>query len=344
MAATLDLRWASQAGSAVGSLGPRLANISGTPILSCARRDLGEGTYTLGQFNGQLVGDVYTLNVTTGPHVAVLADLGSKNPWHNATPVDIVADGVTVHSNLIGGLDIVFSAGAVNGNSAVVTVGAYLSAGGVDTEALNFGVTPNDDARQTFRAAVVNTGSDTCGDVQLSVLPGGYYYGTDSASIICRIGPHSDDGRARMAQVASYAITYANWQNAGSYYTADVYVGAQLCIATAKFDGATVYEWGSANGYVDADDRLRGWQVVFAKITATPVGKTTTFISAQGWSWAQVAADVGGAANAYSTGPVLLGDIAPAATVYVWCAVTIPEGTAKGAIKLWTPRLRFMGI
>jgi|PlaIllAssembly_1097288.scaffolds.fasta_scaffold00013_12 hypothetical protein len=344
MAATLDLRWASQAGSAVGSLGLRYANLSGTPILSCVRRDLGEGTYPLGQYNGQFVADTYTLNFTTGPHVTVIADLGSKNPWHNATPVDIVTDGVTVHSNLIGGVDLVFSAGTVNGNQGVVTVGAYLSAGGIDTEALNFGVTKNDGVRDTFRAAVVNTGTDTAADVRLSVLPGGYYSGTDAASIICRLGPHSEDTRAKMAQVASYAITYDTWTNAGAYYTANVNVGGQLCIATAKFDGETVYEWGSANGYVDADDRLKGWQVVFAKITATPVGKTTTFVSAQGWAWAEVAADVGGAALSFSSGPVLLGDIAPSATVYVWCAVTIPEGTAKGAIKLWTPRLRFMGI
>ena len=344
MATTLDLRLATQAGSPVGSLGLRSANISGTPITSCVRRDLGEGTYTLGQFNGQFVSDVYTLNFTTGPLVAVIADLGSKNPWHNATPVAITADGVTVHSNLIGGVDLVFSAGTANGNQAVVTVGAYLSAGGVDTEALNFGITKNDSMRESIRVAVVNTGSDAAADVRLYVLPGGYYYGTDASAIICRLGPHSDESRAQMAQVASYSISYANWQNAGSYYTADVSVGGQLCIATAKFDGQTPYEYGSGNGYVDASDRLKGWQVVFAKTSTTPVGKTTTFISAQGWQWASVAADVGGAALSFSTGPVLLGSIAPSATVYAWVALTIPEGTAKGAIKLWTPRLRFMGI
>jgi hypothetical protein len=344
MAATLDIRWAAQAGSAVGSLGPRFYNVSGTPIASIARRDLGEGSYELGAYNGQLVADVYTLNFTTGPQVAVTADLGSKNPWHNLTPVSIVANGSTVHYNVVPGLGIVFSSGTANGNQAVITVGAYLSAGGVDTNALNFGVTKNDGQAHTLRFAVVNTGSDTAGTVQLSALPAGYYSGTNAATTVCRIGPHSSDTRAKLAVVTSYGITFANWQSAGSYYTADVYVGGQLCIATAKFDGETIYEWGSGNGYVDASDLLKGWQIVFAKTSTSPVGNTITFVSAAGWAYVTTASDQSGAAVAYTAGPLTLGDIASGGTKYGWVAMTLPEGLARGAIRLWTPRFRFTEI
>lgn len=344
MGAELDLRWASQASSSVGSLGVRFYNSSGTPVVSADRRDLGEGSYVLGQYNGQLIADTYTLDFTTGPQVAVTAGMGSKNPWHNATPVSITADDATVHYGIIPGLGLVFSSGTANGNQAIVTVGAYLSSGGVDTNALNFGTLYNDGERTAFRAAVVNSGDATAGTVQLIPLPAGYYYGTDAESIICRVGPHSSDTRAKMAQVTSYTITFDTWTNQGSYYTANVNVGGSLCIATAKFDGETVYEYGSGNGYVDATDRLKGWQIVFAKTSTDPTAKTLTFVSAEGWTYATVAEDSDGAAISFGAGPLNLGDIDPTDAVYCWLATTLPEGLSKGAMRLWTPRFRFTEI
>jgi hypothetical protein len=343
MAVDLDIRWATQAGSATGSLGLRYYNSSGTPVQSCTRRDLGEGTYSA-QYNGQFVADVYVLDFTTGPNVTVTADLGSKNPYHNLTPVSITADGATVHADIIGGVDLVFSSGTANGNQAIVTVGAYLSAGGVDTNALNFGILPNNDERVEIRAAVVNTGTDTAADVTVTPVPASYYTGTDAESIIARLGPHSTDSRAQLATATAHSMTFDTWTNQGSYYSANVNIGGSLCIATAKFDGETIYEYGSGNGYVDSSDYLKGLQVVFAKTSTSPVGKTLTVTVRDGWSWVEVAPDVAGSAGAWQSGPISLGDIAASGTTYCWFGMTIPEGQARGAIRLWTPRVRFSEI
>jgi hypothetical protein len=343
MAATLDLRWASQAGAATGTLGVRYYNSSGSPIDSCDRRDLGEGDYDA-QYNGQLVADVYTLAFTSGPQVTVTADLGAKNPYHNTTPVSITADGATVHRDIIPGLDLVFNSGTASGNSAVVTVGAYLSTGGVDTNALNAGIVPNNGVRTAFRAAIVNTGSDTAASVQVVPVPAGYYTGSDAQTHIARLGPHSDYARAQLATAGSLAMTFDTWTNAGSYYTANVNIGGAICIATAKFDGETIYEYGSANGYIDSSDYMEGLQVVFSKVTADPTANTITITVADGWSWVTVAPDTAGSAGAFQAGPITLGDIAASGTEYCWFGITIPEGQARGAIRLWTPRVLFSEI
>ena len=343
MGANLDLRWTSAAGSAIGSLGVRHANTSGTPIVSCVRRDLGEGSYSA-QFNGQYVADVYTLTFS-GTTVYVNAALGDANPYHNPTTgVTIVKDDATPNDLVIGGLRIVFSSGTGDTDEAVVAVGAYLTAGGVATSALNFGAQKNDGEVYAFQATVVNSGDRTAANAVLLPLPGSYYTGAIAETHIARIGPHSDDDRAALAPAGSLAMTFDTWTNQGAYYTANINIGGSLCIATAKFDGETIYEYGSGNGYVDATDRMKGLQVVFALVSASPVGETVAIVTASGWAWAMIAESVGSSPGSYQNTSLELGDIAASESIDVWIGWQVPEGQARGSLRLWTPRIRYLEV
>jgi len=344
MGADVVLRWAAD-DSATGSLDVRWVNTSGTPLVSCVRRDLSESGYPLdGGYNGQTVADVYTLTFS-GTTCYVNADLGDANPWHNPTTgVTIVKDGSTPNDLVVPGLRLVFSAGTGDTDEAVVSVGAYLSAGGVDTSALNFGIQANDGVLVSFRAVLHNIGSSMAADLRVYPLPGAYYTGDIATTHIVRLGPHSDPDRAVLATAASKSMTFDTWTNQGSYYTANVNIGGSLCIATAKFDGETVYEHGSGNGYVDATDRLAGLQVVFAKVTADPTSDTVTVVIRDGWSWARVANDTNGSAGTFQNSELLLGDLAAGATVHLWLGWQVPEGQARGAVRLWVPRVTYMEV
>lgn len=340
MAVDIALRWASAAASSEGDLDERFVNVSGTPIFSCVKRDLGS------EYNGQLIADVYTLTFGgSGTTCYVSAALGDKNPWHNPTTgVSITADSATEHTNVIPGLVIVFSSGTGDTNSAKVTIGAYMTSGGVVTDALNFGIVANNGELESFRAAAKNVGDRDAANVFVRRLPGLYYYGDIAETHIVRIGPHSDSARDQLATANSHTITFSGWTLVGSYYTSNVYVDGTLCIASAIFDGETVYEYGSGNGYSDANDKLRGLQIIFADTDVSPVSDSVTLVVAGGWSWVQLAPDIGGTAGSFQPTELELGEVASGDTVYFWIGWAVPEGTARGAIKLWTPRIACMEV
>jgi hypothetical protein len=344
MGADVVLRWAAD-DSATGSLDVRYVNTSGTPLVSCVRRDLAESGYAYdGAYNGAVVADVYTLTFS-GTTCYVNAALGTANPYHNPTTgVTIVKDGSSPNDLVVPGLRLVFSSGTGDTDTAVVSVGAYLSVGGVATKALNFGIQRNDGELVSFRAVVHNVGSSMAADVRLVPLPGSYYTGDLADTHVVRLAGHTDPDRARLAAAGSLTLTFDTWTNQGSYYTANVNVGGGLCIATAKFDGETVYEYGSGNGYVDASDYLKGLQVVFAKTTTDPTSDTLAVVVRDGWEWAMVAADTNGNAGTYQNTELSLGDLAAGATTHCWLGWLVPEGQARGAVRLWVPRLAYMEV
>jgi hypothetical protein len=338
MGTNIVLRWASAVGTSEGDLGVRYVNTSGTPIVSCVRRDLGN------EFNGQIVSDVYTLTFS-GTTCRISAALGAKNPWHNPTTgVTIVKDGVTENNLVIPGLTIVFSSGTGDTNSAKVTVGAYMTAGGIVTNAFNFGITANNGERAAFRVAAKNIGDRVGANASIRRLPGLYYTGSISTTHIARIGPHSSTARDQLATAGAKSMTFANWVLAGSYYTANVYIGGILCISSAIFDGSTVYEYGSGNGYSNANDGLRGLQIVFANTSVSPVGSTVVITVADGWQWVELAPDISGTAGNYQASELVLGDIDVSGVAYIWVGWSVPLGTARGSIKLWIPRVACMEV
>jgi hypothetical protein len=341
MGADLTLRWASKIATAEGDLGPRYVNKTGTPIKSIERRDLGEGSYGLAIYNGQLVADVYTLTFNVdGTTCYVNAALGDKNPWHAPAGVSITDDGSTEHDLVIPGLRLVFNT-CTNTDEAVVSVGSYLSALAVSTAALNFGATKNDGIITSFRVGVKNIGDRDAVNIRVRPLPALYYTGTDAETIIARLGPHSNSSRDQMADVASLTMTFENWTDQGSYYSADVKVGGVIAIETAKFDGETIYEYGDGHGYHDVNDRFTGLQVVFAKITADPTRKTVTIQVRDGWEWARLAGDNDGSPGDFQNAELSLGELAVSGEVFLWMGMLIPEGQARGAIRIWTPRIIF---
>ena len=77
-------------------------------------------------YNGQRVAGVYTIVALDGTHVTVTAE-DPKNELVGAS-ITVVADGVTVNKNVIGGLAIIFDGGLAAGWTAIVACGASAAA------------------------------------------------------------------------------------------------------------------------------------------------------------------------------------------------------------------------
>jgi hypothetical protein len=341
MAAELILRWADDKASAVGNLGLRFVNTSGTPIISCARRDLTESGYDYeGGFNGALIADTYSLTFNAdGTLCYVAAGEGVKNPYHTPAGIAIVDDGSTPHDAVLPGLRLVFFNGITVTNTAIVTIGAYTTAAGATTRAINFGPVKNDAEVASIKATVINIGVDQAVKCSIRPTPALYYTGTNAMTHIARLGPHSSSGRDQLAPASGLSMTFDTWTNAGPYYTANVKIGGALAIATAKFDGETIYEYGGGIGYVDAADRLKGLQVVFALTAVDPTANAIAIIVRDGWTWARLSLDVSGSPGEMQNAAVALPDLAAGESVDVWLGVAVPLGQARGAIRMWTPKI-----
>jgi hypothetical protein len=340
MAAQLILRLASQVGSPVGNLQVRYVNTTNTPILSVAWLD-----------SGVAIADDYTLTVLTknGSALTVKVEANVKNPYVSLTGLPATADGTTVNKTLIPGIGIVLSASADVGWAAKVTVGDYMDAGGAITHVGVFGVVQSGQVTTGVRVAAVNVGDAPAQNTVLYALPGGFYFGSGYEVLIQTIKPHSDPSRHKMASPATLSITFANWgtDSGTGKKKADVKVGGTTAIVGALFDGATVYQWGSGNGYVDNLDLLPGLQLVLANTTSDPSAVTITLSISDGWNWVQFAADSGGTPGTYANQDLVLteseqpsGTITVGGAGFFWINWAPPGSAQAGAMRKMLTRVR----
>lgn len=335
-AADIEYRYPAASGSATGNLRFRFENTSGTPIVSAVALD-----------NGQGVAGVYSLTFNSpADTVDVVADDGSKNPNH-ATGVAIVADDVTVNYGVILGVGIVVSSTFGDGNTAKVSIGAYMTAAGATTDQLNSGIVESgEEDPDEIKIAAVNTGDRDAADCEVAPLPGFYWTPAAARAFVLRIDNHSLEAREALAQTGTKTITFANW--AAGPKTADVYVGGSLCIASAIFDGSTRYEYGAGNGYVDATDLLKGLSIVFQDQSSDPTSTTITLkIDGDSYAWAEVAPDVSGQAGTWSPDPITLtesgegvGIITQGGESLFWYRWSPPASAVVGDLRLINLRTR----
>ena len=78
---------------------------------------------------GELISDIYTLavsNVSSGTGTITVGTTALNNPYKGRQRSGVALDGVTVRTDIIPGVALVFSASAANGNTAQVKVGSFL--------------------------------------------------------------------------------------------------------------------------------------------------------------------------------------------------------------------------
>jgi hypothetical protein len=340
MSADLVLRLASQVGVAARLLRLRYVNTTATPIVSATWLD-----------SGCAIADVYTLTVLSkvGTAAVIKVECNVKNPYQNLTGVSCVADGTTVNKTIVPGVGIVLSGTCDVGHVAKMSVGADMDLAGVVTDVLDFGVVQAGVSTTGVRIACENIGDAAAQQTMMYSLPGLYFFGTAFDTLIASIKPHTDTARHKLASAGTLAITFANWTTDGvtGKKKADVLVGGATAIVGALFDGTSVYQYGSGNGYVDAADLLAGLSLVLANTTVDPSTTTITLKVADGWNWVQFASDTSGSPGVYSNQDLNLtesgqatGTITPGHAGFFWVRWSPPSAALAGDMRKAVQRAR----
>jgi len=340
MAVDLVFRYPAAAGTAVGNLDLRFVNLSGTPIVSATLDGTNQG-----------IPDQYdlTFNVNGGVTVDVVCASSPKNPYET-TGVAVTADGVTPNYGIVPEAAIVVSALVADQDQARVTMGAYMTALAAVTDILNMGIVEANSISTEQRIAAVNTGADDAAETDIIALPGLYWTPSSARSIVQEIDNHSSESRQRLATSGTKTITFANWGDdpgGSGKKKADVYVGGQLCIESALFDGETRYEYG-VTGYVNASDLLRGLSIILRDTTTDPTAITISLIvDALSYQWLELAPDLSGAAGDWTSDAVTLtedgqnaGIVRAGQLAHFWSRWNLPASASLGAIRLISLRAR----
>jgi hypothetical protein len=338
MSASLILRNAADVGNPVGNLNLRYVNVVNTPIVSATFMD-----------SGAEVADVYVLTFTVSGGVScVLSGLNAKNPQYNRTVTGLVADGSTPNTDLVRGVSIVLSASLATGWQAKLSIGAKMDGSGNVTQILDLDVVQAGTNTAGARVAAENIGDAPAQNCAAYALPGLTYSGTGYDTIIKKIAPHSETARHKMASTGTLVLTFANWATGGGgKKIADVKVGGVTCITGAIFDGTTVYQYGSGNGYNDSTDLLAGLQLILANTTVDPTGMTITVVVSADYTWWQFAPDSSGSPGTYANQDLTLteagqttGTILAGGAAFFWVRAAVPSAAAAGAMRMELPRLR----
>lgn len=343
MSADLVFRYGPAAGTAQGDLDLQFYNVTGTPIVSVAFGGA-----------GQEIADSYELTFHVAGTVTVDVVCGSplKNP-NQATGVVVTANGTTVNWNVILGVGLVISAAVADANEALVTVGAYMTAGGAVTNVLNVGTLESGSSSPSVQIAAAVTGSSDASEVSVRSLPGFYFTPYNARSFIALVDNHSSTTRETLAVTGTYTITFANWgDGGGGKKQADVMVGGELAISDAIFDGVTRYEYGSGNGYVDSTDRLRGLALVLVDTVADPSAMTVTLVvDGTYYAYAELAEDLTGAPGNFASAALTLteggqgdGIITSGSSAPFWFRWNLPVTAVLGVLRLWTLRARGLEV
>jgi len=333
MSADLVFRDAAAPADPDSNLQVRYENTIGTPITSA--------TYV---GDGRAMADDYTLVFTVSGSATVTVACQSKNPWYNLGGLPVTCDGATVNYDIIPGVAMVFSASTVTGWTAKVGIGELMATDGTGTARFDFGIVQNGTITTGFRVALVNVGGDDASASYVVALPGIKGSGANYSTFITSIDNHSSDARHKMAVTGTYAITFTNWADgtgdAAGYKVADVNVDGNLCITAAIFDGSTVYEYGSGNGYDDGNDYLKGMQITLALTTSDPTSSTIDVEVTDGWQWLEFAADSSGTPGTYSSADLTItesgessGTITAGGTGFLWAHLNVPSAAAIGTMK-----------
>lgn len=302
----------------------RWSNTVGTPLASVELTD---------QFTGQLIAGVYTVEITGAGNLSVTAD-SPNNPYTNNF-AGASFDGTTSYSIVLPGLDIVFGAGAVVGNIAVINVGVDL--GTVSADGVGTGI-PSDGVQH----AVYNDGAATVSDARARVLTQAIHIsvGGLSSKLLSRVGSFAEDAVEKTAgggsdRIMPYILSIANILGSGPTKTVDLYLdGVIFGVGTIRdrLTGDLVSGVGlkaiDEQSYYIVSGPL---QSLTFNISPLCVDSNTARILIFYNRYLEIAPDLGDVAGEYGSDDVTLtqsgqadGQINPAGTAYYWARILVP--------------------
>ncbi len=340
MSADLIIRAGSAPTDPVANVQTRFVNTTNLPILSLSYLD-----------NGRAIADTYTLAFTkTGAVVTMTIDCNVKNPYRDMVGKTVTCDGVAVNSTQLPGLGLVLAAGTDTGWAAKVTVSQIMDAAGLVTPAFGFGVVEAGVATTGVQLACCNVGDAPAQNCKIYSLPGGYYYGTNCDMIVKKISAHTNPARHKLAVTATKVITFTNWgtDSGSGKKKVDILVDGVSAVVGALLDGSTVYQYGSANGYVDANDCFIGQFIILQDTVADPTAVSVTMkLTSDAFTWTQFAPDVSGSPGTYAYQDLDLTQSGqPAGTIMngsyakFWARKVLPDAALAGDMRKGLIRTR----
>jgi hypothetical protein len=306
----------------------RPTNTTGTPVVSAvANRD------------GRGLADEYFLTfaaVVVGVSANVTVTTTSPNNPYRATRA-VALDGLTVHKDVIPGLDIVFSANAgfTGAWAATIKVGEFL--GTFDAFGGGAGV-----PSAGVRHRVLNDGTGAVSNAKARVLPTVKWV-KKVGTVFSGVKPFAEGSTEKVAgggssRVVPYVLSISAVAGAGAGKTCTVSVdGVAFPAASLRDlstgntqDGTLVKAVAPGNYYRVILGNLIGLEFAIDAGVANGDAANVLIFAPR---FIQIAADVAGVASAYGTADIILteagqaaGTIQPGGTAFYWRRVLVPAG------------------
>lgn len=299
----------------------RKTNTSGTPLVSATAND-----------DGRAIADTYALTFTsvvasTSATVKTLPGFG-KNPYLDQTGVSVLLDGTTVYDNIIGGVDLVFSAsGSFSGTwTAQVRVG--LSFGELNAFAPDAGV-PTD----SRRIQVTNTGADVGSSCKARLITVAKRFAT-IGTVFERTRPFAESATETQesdGKITALVATVANVAGSGSSKTMDLSIDGDLitCVNLTTLETVESTDLNVTDYYEISDGDLES--LVFILSEDAVNGDTERILIFEP-RFTQIAPDLSGAPGTWGTSDVDLtetgqstGGITASGLAYFHTRLIVPE-------------------
>lgn len=308
----------------------RLINTTGTPVVSVTNLN-----------NGQDIPDDYTLtlsSVSAGTATITVGTLSPNNPYKGRVITAVPLDGVTVVTNIIPGLSMIFSAGGANANVAAIYIGDYF--GTFDASGVGAGV-----PSAGVRHQVANSGVSLISGAIATLLTQAVLV-KKTGTVFGEIRPFAPAATEKVAgggslRVMPYALKVINVIGAGALKVADLQVDGVTLGANTIVDlmtGTSVSGVGlkaisPGNGYRIVSGPLNGLEFSLSASCATnDIANVLIFPS----RFVQIAEDVAGVAGTYGTANINLtqvgqavGSITAGNEAYYWVRILVPDGAGS---------------
>jgi hypothetical protein len=304
----------------------KTTNSTGTPIVSAT-------------FNGdgRAAADIYLLtfaSVVAGVSANVTVNASGNNPYRATRAVAL--DGVTVHKDVIPGLDIIFSvnAGFTNSWAAELDLGEW--EGTYDAFGAGAG-TPSAGKRER----VQNTGTGVVSAAKARLLPIVVWV-KKVGVVFAKVGRFAEGSTEKLAgggsvRVMPYVMSIANIAGSGAGKTCDIRVDGVAFGAGTLTDLST---GGAVSGIGVKAVAGQGYRVNSGALTGVEFyidpacsNADTANLLIFASRFVQIAPDVAGAAGTYGTADVTLteagqaaGSITAGGLAYYWKRNVVPAG------------------
>lgn len=308
----------------------RLSNTTGTPLVSAAWNG-----------DGRAIADEYFLTFAASvPGVSANVTVGTSapnSPYRHTKAV--VLDGVTIHKDVIPGLDLVFDddAGFINAWTATIKIGEFL--GTFDAQGVDAGV-----PSAGVRYQVLNDSTGAVSNAKARLLPNAKWV-KKVGTVFSTVRAFAEGATEKVAgggsnRVMPYVITIHSVAGAGALKTAEVRVDGVIFPADSLLNLLT---GGTQNGAgVKAIAPGQFYRVILGALTglefaldAGVVNGDTANVLIFAPAFEQIAPDVAGVAGAWGTVDVVLteagqaaGQITAGGVAYYWRRSLVPIGAS----------------